>query len=65
MACGLSCNVVNLPSMCSVFQPAPPVTVSVDEIDEGLRILDEAFGFVLKTQGPKPKTNRVVVPSMD
>ncbi|KAJ5516001.1 hypothetical protein N7527_007561 [Penicillium freii] len=49
MACGLSCNVVNLPGMGGVFRLAPSVTVTAEEIEEGLRILDEAFGFVLKT----------------
>lgn len=44
---GLSCNVVNLPGMGGVFRLAPPVTVSAEEIEEGLRILDEAFGHVL------------------
>ncbi|KAJ5591511.1 uncharacterized protein N7459_001880 [Penicillium hispanicum] len=48
MACGLSCNVVNLPGMGGVFRLAPPVTVTTDEIEEGLRILDEAFAYVLK-----------------
>ncbi|KAJ5742731.1 uncharacterized protein N7511_011132 [Penicillium nucicola] len=51
MACGLSCNVVNLPGMGGVFRLAPPVTVTADEIEEGLTILDEAFGHVLKTMG--------------
>ncbi|KAH9996377.1 pyridoxal phosphate-dependent transferase [Xylariaceae sp. FL0662B] len=51
MACGLSCNVVNLPGMGGVFRLAPPVTVSVEEVEEGLRILDEAFDYVLKSQG--------------
>ena len=64
MACGLSCNVVNLPGMGGVFRVAPPVTVAADEIEEGLRILDEAFEYVLKSQGPKPKTNGVVVPAV-
>ncbi|KPM35418.1 2,2-dialkylglycine decarboxylase [Neonectria ditissima] len=48
MELGLSCNVVNLPGMGGVFRLAPSVTVTPDEIDEGLRILDEAFGFVLE-----------------
>lgn len=65
MARGLSCNVVNLPGMGGVFRVAPPVTVSADEIEEGLRILDEAFEYVLKGQGPKTKTNGVVVPALD
>ncbi|EXF86036.1 aminotransferase class-III [Colletotrichum fioriniae PJ7] len=47
MFLGLSCNVVNLPGMGGVFRLAPPVTVNADEIEEGLRILDEAFGYVL------------------
>ncbi|KAJ5614359.1 hypothetical protein N7528_008013 [Penicillium herquei] len=51
MACGLSCNIVNLPGMGGVFRLAPPVTVTADEIEEGLRILDEAFNYVLKTKG--------------
>ncbi|KAJ6031187.1 hypothetical protein N7540_001919 [Penicillium herquei] len=50
MACGLSCNIVNLPGMGGVFRLAPPVTVTADEIEEGLRILDEAFNYVLKTK---------------
>ncbi|RJE27005.1 2,2-dialkylglycine decarboxylase [Aspergillus sclerotialis] len=48
MALGLSCNVVNLPGMGGVFRIAPPVTVTTDEIEEGLAILDEAFAYVLK-----------------
>jgi 4-aminobutyrate aminotransferase-like enzyme len=48
---GLSCNVVNLPGMGGVFRLAPPVTVSAEEIEEGLRILDESFGYVLKSKG--------------
>ncbi|KAL3448362.1 pyridoxal phosphate-dependent transferase [Aspergillus insuetus] len=49
MARGLSCNVVNLPGMGGVFRLAPSVTVTHDEIEEGLRILDESFAFVLET----------------
>lgn len=49
MELGLSCNVVNLPGMGGVFRLAPPVTVTKEEIDEGLRILDEAFAYGLKT----------------
>ncbi|KAL4865298.1 hypothetical protein BDV12DRAFT_174821 [Aspergillus spectabilis] len=51
MARGLSCNIVNLPGMGGVFRLAPPVTVTADEIQEGLAILDESFGYVLKTRG--------------
>lgn len=50
MELGLSCNIVNLPGMGGVFRLAPPVTVTPDEIEEGIRILDEAFEHVLKQQ---------------
>ncbi|PLB47484.1 PLP-dependent transferase [Aspergillus steynii IBT 23096] len=50
MARGLSCNIVNLPGMGGVFRLAPPVTVRPDEIEEGLEILDEAFGYVLNAR---------------
>ena len=51
MANGLSCNVVNLPGMGGVFRLAPPVTVTAEEIEEGLRILDQSFGQVLEERG--------------
>lgn len=51
MAKGLSCNIVNLPGMGGVFRLAPPVTVTADEIEEGLRILDDSFGAVLTKRG--------------
>jgi 4-aminobutyrate aminotransferase-like enzyme len=51
MARGLSCNVVNLPGMGGVFRLAPPVTVSAEEIDSAVAILDECFGYVLEKQG--------------
>ncbi|RDW87913.1 putative dialkylglycine decarboxylase [Coleophoma crateriformis] len=57
MAGGLSCNVVNLPGMGGVFRLAPPVTVSVEEIEEGLQILDEAFGYVLGAGAPAQSEN--------
>lgn len=46
---GLSCNVVNLPGMGGVFRLAPPVTVTEEEIDDALRILDASFGQMLET----------------
>lgn len=51
MELGLSCNIVNLPGMGGVFRIAPPLTVSVEEIDLALQILDEAFGFALEHRG--------------
>lgn len=50
MAMGLSCNIVNHPETGGVFRLAPPVTVLVEEIEEGLRILDEAFEYVLDSR---------------
>jgi 2,2-dialkylglycine decarboxylase (pyruvate) len=41
---GLSMNVVRLPGMGGVFRIAPPLTVTDEEIDLGLSILDEAIG---------------------
>lgn len=65
MTQGLSCNIVNLPGMGGVFRIAPPVTVTADEIEQGLRILDAAFDYVLNGHGTKPKTNGLVVPALD
>lgn len=44
---GLSCNVVNLPGMGGVFRLAPPVTVSEQEIEVALSLLDQAFTQIL------------------
>lgn len=48
---GLSCNVVNLPGMGGVFRLAPPVTVTKEEIETGLQLLEEAFAQVFKERG--------------
>ncbi len=45
---GLSTNIVQLPGMGSVFRIAPPLTISNDEIDLGLSILNDAFESVLQ-----------------
>jgi 4-aminobutyrate aminotransferase-like enzyme len=37
--------------MGGVFRLAPPVTVTADEIEEGLHILDMAFEQVLTKRG--------------
>lgn len=39
---GLSTNIVKMPTMGSVFRIAPPLTISDDEISEGVRIFREA-----------------------
>ena len=40
---GLSMNIVQLPGLAGVFRIAPPLTVSRDELDSGLAILEEAL----------------------
>lgn len=50
MELGLSCNIVNLPGMGGVFRLAPPVTVTAEEIEEGLAVLDRSFAHVLDTR---------------
>jgi 2,2-dialkylglycine decarboxylase (pyruvate) len=37
-------NVVQLPGMGGTFRIAPPLTVTEEELDLGLEILDEALG---------------------
>ena len=44
-------NIVCLPGMGGVFRIAPPLTVSYEELDMGLSILDEAIGDVEKDLG--------------
>jgi 2,2-dialkylglycine decarboxylase (pyruvate) len=40
---GLSMNIVKLPGMGSVFRLAPPLTITDEEIDLGVQMLDQAF----------------------
>ena len=40
---GLSMNIVQMPGLGAVFRIAPPLTVSDDEIDLGVSILDKAI----------------------
>ena len=42
MELGLSMNIVQIPGLAGVFRIAPPLTVTTDEIDAGLTILDQA-----------------------
>ena len=46
MELGLSMNIVNLPGMGGVFRIAPPLTVSDQEIDLGLSIMNDAIAQV-------------------
>jgi 2,2-dialkylglycine decarboxylase (pyruvate) len=50
LSLGLHMNIVQLPGMGGVFRIAPPLTVSDDEIDLGLEILDEALTRVTGTR---------------
>lgn len=43
LALGLHMNIVQLPGMGGVFRIAPPLTVSEEELDLGLEILDHAL----------------------
>ena len=47
MALGLSMNIVQLPGMGGVFRLAPPLTISDQEIDLGLTLLEQAMLRVL------------------
>jgi 4-aminobutyrate aminotransferase-like enzyme len=51
MACGLSWNIVNIPGMGGVFRLAPSLIILPEEIEEGLKIMDEAFAHELGTLG--------------
>jgi 4-aminobutyrate aminotransferase-like enzyme len=57
MLLGLSCNIVTFKGLGSVLRIAPPVTVTAGEIEEGLRILDEAFRDALNEPGVRTGQN--------
>jgi 4-aminobutyrate aminotransferase-like enzyme len=40
---GLSFQIVATPGSCAVFRLAPPITISVEEIDQAISILDQAL----------------------
>ncbi|RVT60721.1 aspartate aminotransferase family protein [Niallia taxi] len=46
---GLHMNIVCLPGMGGVFRIAPPLTVSYEELDEGISMLDQAITDVENT----------------
>lgn len=48
MKLGLSMNVVRVPAMGAVFRIAPPLTVTDEEIDQGLEIMDKAIIAAMK-----------------
>src|SRR5262245_44620210 len=54
MELGLSMNIVSVGAMAAIWRIAPPLTVSPQEIDRGVAIIDEAIDDVLA--GSKSKT---------
>lgn len=47
MQTGLSCNIVQLPGLGGSFRIAPPLTITDDEIREGVRIFGNAIAHCL------------------
>jgi 2,2-dialkylglycine decarboxylase (pyruvate) len=47
MELGLSMNIVSVGAMASIWRIAPPLTVSREEIDRGIAILDQAITEVV------------------
>jgi 2,2-dialkylglycine decarboxylase (pyruvate) len=47
MDLGLSMNIVSVGKMAAIWRVAPPLTVSREEIDRGVAIIDQAIGEVL------------------
>jgi len=46
---GLSMNIANLPGLSSVFRIAPPLTITKEQLETGLAILDEAIAIETST----------------
>jgi len=46
---GLHMNIVQLPGMGGIFRIAPPLTISIDELDAGLDILEASLESALVT----------------
>jgi 2,2-dialkylglycine decarboxylase (pyruvate) len=47
MELGLSMNIVSVGAMASIWRIAPPLTVSAEEIDRGIAIIEQAITDVL------------------
>jgi 2,2-dialkylglycine decarboxylase (pyruvate) len=58
LALGLHMNIVQLPGMGGVFRLAPPLTISDDEIDLGLEILDESLRRATESGRRMPAARR-------
>lgn len=48
MELGLSCNIVNLDGFAGVFRIAPPLIITEAELQQGIDILDAAFGQTIE-----------------
>lgn len=53
MELGLSMNIVSIGAMAAIWRIAPPLTVSAEEIDRGIAIMDQAIGEVLAAGSAK------------
>ena len=53
MELGLSMNIVAIGVMAAIWRIAPPLTVSAEEIDRAIAILDQAIGEVLAGRASK------------
>lgn len=51
---GLSMNIVKLPGMGGVFRIAPPLTISEEEIELGLRIITQSIEASLAIEAALP-----------
>ena len=54
---GLSMNIVRVKGFGGVFRIAPPLTVSREEIDIGISILDQSIKDVLNLSTTKPHSS--------
>jgi 2,2-dialkylglycine decarboxylase (pyruvate) len=55
MELGLSMNIVSIGAMAAIWRIAPPLTVSPQEIDRGIAIIDEAIDDVLGRRKSKAR----------
>jgi 2,2-dialkylglycine decarboxylase (pyruvate) len=53
MDLGLSMNIASIGAMGAIWRIAPPLTVSADEIDRGIAIMDQAISDVLASGASK------------
>ncbi|EXJ82962.1 2,2-dialkylglycine decarboxylase (pyruvate) [Capronia epimyces CBS 606.96] len=54
---GLSCQIMAIPGAAGLFRIAPPLTVSAEEIEEALLIMDQALAAVLSAKAYQSDAN--------